>query len=74
MTDVCIIQIVNTMQTLKIMLKNNLKKNGYVEVQASLWLSVKHPPDNAGDAGSIPGAGRCPGEGNGYALQYSRLC
>ena len=32
MTDVRIIQIVNTMQTLKIMLKNNLKKNGYVEV------------------------------------------
>ena len=28
---------------------------------------------NAGDAGSIPRLGRCPGEGNGYPLQYSCL-
>lgn len=28
MTDACIIQIVDTVQTLKIMLKNNLKKMG----------------------------------------------
>ena len=28
---------------------------------------------NAGDLGSIPGLGRSPGEGNGYALQYSSL-
>ena len=26
---------------------------------------VKKPPANAGDAGSIPGSGRSPGEGNG---------
>ena len=26
---------------------------------------------NAGDPGSIPGSGRCTGEGIGYALQYS---
>ena len=26
---------------------------------------------NAGDPGSIPGSGRCPGEGIGYPLQYS---
>ena len=26
---------------------------------------------NAGDPGSIPGLGRSPGEGIGYALQYS---
>ena len=25
------------------------------------------------DAGSIPGSGRSPGEGNGYPLQYSHL-
>ena len=33
-------------------------------------------PANAGDAGnvdSIPGLGRCPGEGNGNPLQYSCL-
>ena len=28
---------------------------------------------NLGDPGSIPGSGRSPGEGNGYALQYSCL-
>ena len=28
---------------------------------------------NAGDPGSIPGAGRSPGEGNGYPLQCSCL-
>ena len=26
---------------------------------------------NAGDSGSIPGSGRCPGEGNDNSLQYS---
>ena len=37
---------------------------------------VKNPPANAGDtrdAGSIPGWGRSPGEGNGNPLQYSCL-
>ena len=28
---------------------------------------------NAGDLGSIPGSGRCPGEGDGYPLQYPCL-
>ena len=32
---------------------------------------VKNPPANAGDAGSIPGWGRSPGEGNGNPLQFS---
>ena len=34
---------------------------------------VKNPPAKAGDAGSIPGLGRSPGEGNGNLLQYSWL-
>ena len=37
---------------------------------------VKNLPANAGDAGeasSILGSGRVPGEGNGYPLQYSCL-
>ena len=34
---------------------------------------VKNPPANAGDAGSIPGLRRCPGEGNGNSLQESCL-
>ena len=38
------------------------------------WCSaVKNPPTNAGDAGSIPGSGRSPGEGNGNPLQNSCL-
>ena len=37
---------------------------------------IKNPPANAGDtgdAGSIPGLGRSPGEGKGNPLQYSCL-
>ena len=37
---------------------------------------VKKQPTNAGDtedAGSIPGLGRFPGDGNGNSLQYSCL-
>ena len=37
---------------------------------------INNLPDNAGDlrdAGSIPGLGRSPGEGNGSPLQYSCL-
>ena len=39
-------------------------------------LVVNNPPANAGDtrdAGSIPGSGRSPGEGNDNPLQYSCL-
>ena len=34
---------------------------------------VKNAPAKAGDEGSIPGLGRCPGVGNGNPLQYSCL-
>ena len=34
---------------------------------------VKNPLGNIGDAGSIPGSGRSPGEGSGHPLQYSCL-
>ena len=37
------------------------------------WLSVKNPPDNAGDPDAIPGSERFPGEGNSNSLQYSCL-
>ena len=45
------------------------------------WQPVQFPDGsdgkesacNAGDPGSIPGSGRCPGEGNGCPLQYSCL-
>ena len=35
--------------------------------------AVKNQPANVGEAGSIPGLGRFPGEGDGYPLQYSCL-
>ena len=35
--------------------------------------AVKNLPADGGDAGSIPGSGRFPGEGNGNPLQYSCL-
>ena len=35
---------------------------------------VKNPPANPGyTQGSVPESRRCPGEGNGYPLQYSCL-
>ena len=34
---------------------------------------VKNLPANAGDASSIPGSGRSPGEGNDNPLEYSCL-
>ena len=43
---------------------------------SQVTLEVKNPPVNAGDlrdAGSIPGLGRSPGEGNGNLLWYSCL-
>ena len=34
---------------------------------------VKNSPANAGNPGSVPGLGRCPGEGNGNSLYYFYL-
>ena len=34
---------------------------------------IKNSPANVGDADSIPGSGRSPGEGKGYPLQNSGL-
>ena len=34
---------------------------------------VKESTCNAGDLGSIPGLGRCPGKGKGHPLLYSGL-
>ena len=49
---------------------------GYLKGPQVRWLSGKNPPvhaEKARDAGSIPGLGRSPGEGNGNSLQYSCL-
>ena len=36
-------------------------------------LDNKESTCNVGDLGFIPELGKCPGEGNGYPLQYSDL-
>ena len=38
-----------------------------------VWLSSNESACHCGEAGSIPGSGRSPGEGNGNPLQYSCL-
>ena len=43
------------------------------QVWASQMAHVKNLLVNVGVAGSVPGLGRCPGEGNGNPLQYSCL-
>ena len=46
------------------------------EAASQVVLVVKNLPANAGgvrEAGSVPGLGKCPGEGNGNPLQYSCL-
>ena len=45
----------------------------YKDTKGSRWLRGKESTCNTGDAGSIPGWGRSPGEGNGNTLQYSCL-
>ena len=44
-----------------------------IMVQYNHGSVIKNPPASTGDAGSIPGSGRSPGEGNGNSLQYSCL-
>ena len=41
-----------------------------VYIGASLVIYGKESACHAGNAGSIPGSGRSPGEGNGNPLQY----
>ena len=47
--------------------------NDPVDVGSPVSTVVKNLLANAGDAGSTPGSGRSPGEGNGNPLQYSCL-
>ena len=46
---------------------------GVLSQSSLVTQMVKSLPGNVGDPDSIPGLGRCPGEGNDYALQYSCL-
>ena len=45
----------------------------YAEISFLGGSEVKASACDVGDLGSIPGSGRCHGEGNGNPLQYSSL-
>ena len=45
----------------------------YIQLDLPGGPDAKASDYNAGDPGSIPGAGRSPGEGNGNPLQYCCL-
>ena len=47
--------------------------NRMISIGLLRWLSGKESTCQAGDAGSIPGSGIYPREGNGNPLQYSCL-
>ena len=60
--------------------RNQFYKKFWLEYSWFLFLNglpgcavVKNPPASAGDAGSIPGSGRSPAEGDGNPCQYSCL-
>ena len=62
--------------TLLSQLRNPVKGIGCHKLGFPDGSVVKNPPANAGDigdAGSLLGSGRSPGEGNGNLLQYSCL-
>ena len=52
--------------------KNNNNNKAYIQGFPGSAVG-KNPPANAGDADSIPGSGRSPGEGNDNLFQYSCL-
>ena len=45
----------------------------YIYIKTCVAQKVKNPPAHAGDADSVLGLGRSPGEGNDNPLQYSCL-
>ena len=54
------------------------RERGYIYIYTYSWCNFPGGSDgkkfcSAGDAGSIPGLRRSPGEGNGNPFQYSRL-
>ena len=45
----------------------------YILLLMHIWLCGKESICNSGEAGSIPGSEKSPGEGNGCLLQHSCL-
>ena len=55
---------------LDIELEVSMGNSGASQVALVVKKKKKKPPADAGDTDSTPGAGRSPGERNGYLLQY----
>ena len=58
---------------LKSILSGNNNQTNFLLISVYLSSKGKESACKLGNLGSIPGSGRCPGEGNGYPLQYSCL-
>ena len=60
-----------------ILMKGSTLRSWSINRRLYLWLGFPSDSDgkestcNTGDLGLISGLGRCPGEGNGYPVQYS---
>ena len=67
------IRIVAEIQPLNTGTKLNLRDRVLGEVGFPSGSDSKESACIAGELRSIPGSGRCPGEGIGYPLQYSCL-
>ena len=52
---------------------HHMEEGPFYPDKMRLFSDSKDSACNAGDPGSIPVSGRCPGEGNGNPLQYSCL-
>ena len=52
---------------------HHMEEGPFYPDKMRLFSDSKESACNAGDPGSIPASGRCPGEGNGNPLQYSCL-
>ena len=63
------------MPKIQLCIKNDAKEleRNFIVLGFPGGSTCKESACNAGDLVSIPGLGRCPGEGKGYPLQYSDL-
>ena len=62
---VCVSRELQVNQLFIVKRTDDYNKSKYTDKGLTRWLSDKESAYNAGDAGSIPGMGRSPGEGNG---------
>ena len=73
----CVARCQNNCYLRWLLIRERLKRNLWDAINILLGFPggsvLKNPPANAGEAVSIPGSERSPGEGNANPLQYSCL-